>query len=118
MKKSPRPPEKTYEISYKRPPVASRFQKGHSGNPSGRPRARPDIKDAILKTLLKRIHVRENGVSHQIPALAALAAKAVNEALQGRAKLFVEVFRLLRWITLAGGSGAPCSRHHAAFGHH
>jgi hypothetical protein len=27
-----------YEVGYKRPPVASRFKKGQSGNPSGKPK--------------------------------------------------------------------------------
>jgi len=29
-------PEKTYEIGYRRPPKATRFKKGKSGNPSGK----------------------------------------------------------------------------------
>ena len=28
----------TYEVGYKKPPKAKRFQKGKSGNPSGRPK--------------------------------------------------------------------------------
>jgi hypothetical protein len=27
-----------YEVGYKRPPVATRFKKGQSGNPSGKPK--------------------------------------------------------------------------------
>jgi hypothetical protein len=31
-----------YDIGYAKPPLANRFQKGRSGNPSGRPATRPD----------------------------------------------------------------------------
>jgi hypothetical protein len=31
----------SYEVGYGRPPVASRFRKGQSGNPSGRRKASP-----------------------------------------------------------------------------
>jgi Family of unknown function (DUF5681) len=27
-----------YEVGYKRPPIATRFKKGQSGNPSGKPK--------------------------------------------------------------------------------
>lgn len=47
----------SYEVGYGRPPVASRFQKGQSGNPGGRPRAvapqkYPKLENQILDAIL------------------------------------------------------------------
>lgn len=42
LKPKPGPgPSPSYEVGYKKPPVATRFKKGKSRNPSGRPKAIP-----------------------------------------------------------------------------
>jgi len=40
--------EEDYEVGYRKPPVATRFQKGTSGNPSGRPKKVTQLLDPGL----------------------------------------------------------------------
>ncbi len=53
-----------YEIGYKKPPVASRFQKGNNANPRGRPRSQSrgaGVLAAVLQRALDETAVDGNG---------------------------------------------------------
>jgi hypothetical protein len=53
--------EDDYKVGYRRPPKASRFQKGQSGNPKGRPKGTRNFKTDFLEVINQRILVREPG---------------------------------------------------------
>jgi hypothetical protein len=63
MPKQPRlaPPESegSYEVGYRKPPLANRFAKGKSGNPRGRPRGAKKSPPALNEERLKDIIVAE-----------------------------------------------------------
>jgi hypothetical protein len=81
MRKRPKSPLKHYEVGFGRPPAASRFPKGVSGNPEGkRKRAKaPDFKTqleaALAKTVRIRIGKRQKTLSRDAAGIEHLAAQ-------------------------------------------
>lgn len=69
-------------IGYKRPPQATRFAKGRSGNPKGRPRARHRQipYDSVLGQM---VTVREDGRERRITAAEAFILQLTQKGLAG-----------------------------------
>jgi len=84
------PPD--YTVGYGRPPVATRFEKGRSGNPKGRPKLSPmqplDLaaepsKAALHKAISRPVRVRRGDKIEEVPAIEAMAEALLNKAIGG-----------------------------------
>jgi hypothetical protein len=98
--------KKSYEVGYRKPPIATRFQKGTSGNPSGRPKkhAQPLDPGTVLQSIdNEEIVVIDNG-----------KRKRMTKAEIGFRQLFTKATRgdLTAARLCAGGSGRPRVRVH------
>jgi len=67
-----------------RPPVASRFRKGQSGNPKGRPKARPSPPPSAFDIVIDRtLTVTHNGKPREVTVEEALQHRTYQDALAG-----------------------------------
>ncbi len=78
----PDAPEHGVSVGYRRPPAASRFRKGQSGNPKGRPRGRHNEPpyEAVLGQL---VTIREDGVERRVTGAEALLLHVTKRGLDG-----------------------------------
>jgi hypothetical protein len=84
-----------YAVGYGRPPAATRFKPGRSGNPKGR-RKKPDtIADQLRRALATQIWIEENGRRRKISAQELIIRGIVNDA----AKRDQKAIRILLALT-------------------
>ena len=70
-------------VGYGRPPLATRFRPGQSGNPRGRPKGARNFSTVIASALSERVAVTENRRRRRITKLEAAIKQLVNRAAAG-----------------------------------
>jgi hypothetical protein len=79
-KNSEAPPD--YAVGYRRPPKASQFIAGKSGNPRGRPKGSRPVGAVLQDIMQQKIAVTENGKTRRIPALEVMLRRLANDAMR------------------------------------
>ena len=79
----PRAKTGKYEIGYGRPPQASRWKKGQSGNSQGRPKGTKNLYTDLAEELAESIAVNEGGNQKKLSKQRAMIKQIVNKALKG-----------------------------------
>jgi len=88
-------PDPDYEVGYQKPPKATQFQKGQSGNPKGRPKGSLNLATALEAALCERRVIRENGQSRTLSIFEIVIKQAVNKAAGGDMRAIQFVTNLL-----------------------
>jgi hypothetical protein len=92
------------KVGYARPPRASRFRRGQSGNPRGRPKRSHALAAIVTRAFREVVEATENGQPTRMTKLEATVKQFVNRAAKGdqRAAQF-----LLPLYRDDQGAGAP-----------
>ena len=72
-----------YAVGKGRPPVATRWKSGQSGNPKGRPRGSKNLITVLTEALNKRIRIQENAKWRTITTREAIATRLVHDSIKG-----------------------------------
>jgi hypothetical protein len=71
-----------YVVGYRRPPKATQFTKGKSGNPKGRPRGSRPVGAILQEIIQQKVSVTEGGKTRRIPALEVMLRRLANDAMR------------------------------------
>jgi hypothetical protein len=93
-----------YAVGRGKPPLATRFAAGQSGNPSGRPRGRRSLAATLLGVLHEPVWVTDNGKRRRITKLEATFKQIVNRAAGGEVaaiRVLLQLFPTLERLLAA-----------------
>jgi hypothetical protein len=83
-RKSAKPTD--YAVGYRRPPTASQFRPGKSGNPKGRPKGSRPVGAVLRDVIRQTITVTENGKTRRIPVLEVMFRRLAHDAMRSDPK--------------------------------
>ena len=75
--------ERDYEVGYGKPPVSTRFQKGHKGHKAVGPRKPKSLSAQLDAILAEKMNVNENGKAQRMAKEDVFLRQLVNRALAG-----------------------------------
>ena len=84
------------KVGYRCPPIATRFKKGQSGNPTGRPKGALSVSTVLSRSLQEKVVINENGVRKTITKLEAAIKQLVNKAASGELRALRQLVELAR----------------------
>jgi hypothetical protein len=84
----------TYDIGYCKPPAASRFRPGQSGNPKGRPKGTQNASTILAEILARKVDMREGQKVRHVSVREAMLTGVVSRALKGDTKALETILKL------------------------
>lgn len=75
------------EVGYGRPPKATRFAPGKSGNPRGRPKGSRSVGAILNGIMSQKVTVSEGGRTRRVSRLEVMLLRLANDAARGDARV-------------------------------
>lgn len=91
-----KPVDRNYDVGYGKPPVASRFKPGQSGNPRGRPKKKLSVSDLVAKVAEEKVAAVIDGQSVKMSKMMALVRAMFAGAMKGNQRAANQLFVLMR----------------------
>jgi uncharacterized protein DUF5681 len=88
------------EVGYKKPPKATQFKKGKSGNLKGRPKGSKSITALAEEVIWKLVKIRQDGQRKSVPMIQAMLMAFMAKATQGDIKAADLVFKIMERLQL------------------
>jgi hypothetical protein len=99
--KTARPKHTTdYIVGYRKPPLATRFKAGHSGNPKGRPKKSNTFKSIIRDALTRKLVVREGERTRTISKVEGVVLRQIESALKGNDRAALATLKIAAQVGL------------------
>lgn len=96
-----------YEVGYGKPPVATRFKPGQSGNPAGRRKGSLNINSILKKAMNEVVLVTERGKTKRLTKMEVAVAQLMNKAASGDIGAFKLAYAMASQIDPAVESVSP-----------
>ena len=91
---------RAYTIGYAKPPSASRFEPGVSGNLKGRPKGRKNLKTLIKQAMTAMITIQEGTSGRQVTKLEGVVLRQLQNALKGNDRSAMAVIKMAKEMAL------------------
>lgn len=79
------------EIGYGKPPKATQFKPGHSGNPKGRPKGKTNVRTEIERLLLETVEIHVGNRVRKVPRVVGMITSALSRAMKGDHKAYLSI---------------------------
>jgi len=96
MSKKSKKPDADYEVGFGKPPKATQFKKGQSGNKKGRPKESVSFALKLEKAMSEKVEVREGGRARKMSKIDVMIQNLLARCMKGDQQAVSTLVRLMK----------------------